>query len=299
MLRRHAVSPVGRDGRRPASLPRSQARRRASPHRFDWRCHARTDGTVGVNLVLPPSAIRVPTEDHLAVCLGTDVDVVSLSFGATAPYVERLHDAGARVIQTVSSAAEAAGAGVDAAALALGADGAWLGTRFLAAEGADVAPVYREEVLEAAETDTLRAQVFDGDWPGTYHRTLRNSTVERWEAVGRPPPGERPGEGEVVGRRPDGRSLGWRWLRSHSLLAVPFGEAGRRPPGRGDHPLACRASACGTASLLGGRMVVTRDGLSTWSRGTRWSRPPAGCPRGPADALGSDLPPPAGGPAST
>src|SRR5262249_57315938 len=32
------------------------------------------------------------------------------------------------------------------------------------------------------------------------HRALRNRTVEAWEAAGRPPTGERPGEGEVIGR---------------------------------------------------------------------------------------------------
>jgi hypothetical protein len=30
------------------------------------------------------------------------------------------------------------------------------------------------------------------------HRALRNSTVRAWEAAGRPPPGHRPGEGEVI-----------------------------------------------------------------------------------------------------
>lgn len=216
----------------------------------------RTDGAVGANLVLHPGAIRTPTEEHLAACLEAGVEIVSLSFGDAAPYVERIHDAGARVLQTVCSAGEAreaAAAGVDAvvsqgweagghvqsevatmplvprvadavdvpvvaaggiadgrgiaAALALGADGAWLGTRFLAAEEADVAPVYRGKVIDAEETDTVYSELFDGGWPGSHHRTLRNSTVERWEAAGRPAPGSRPGEGEVVGTRPDGRPV--------------------------------------------------------------------------------------------
>ena len=33
---------------------------------------------------------------------------------------------------------------------------------------------------------------------------LRNSTFTRWEAAGRPPPGARPGEGDVVLRTPGG-----------------------------------------------------------------------------------------------
>jgi nitronate monooxygenase len=94
-----------------------------------------------------------------------------------------------------------------AAALALGADGAWLGTRFLAATEAGVADRYREEVLAAAETDTIYSELFDGGWPGTPHRTLRNSTVERWEAAGCPPPGDRPGEGDRIGAYPWDRPI--------------------------------------------------------------------------------------------
>src|SRR5581483_4041088 len=32
------------------------------------------------------------------------------------------------------------------------------------------------------------------------HRVLRNSTVRNWEAAGRPPSGQRPGEGEIVAK---------------------------------------------------------------------------------------------------
>ncbi|HEY3040594.1 MAG TPA: hypothetical protein VGJ66_17785 [Pyrinomonadaceae bacterium] len=38
------------------------------------------------------------------------------------------------------------------------------------------------------------------------HRTLGNSTVEEWEAAGRPPHGRRPGEGEVIANFADGRA---------------------------------------------------------------------------------------------
>lgn len=84
-----------------------------------------------------------------------------------------------------------------AAALALGAAGAWIGTRFLASEEAAIHPVYREHLLAADETQTLYTEVFDGGWPNAPHRVLRNSTVALWEAAGRPATG-RPGEGEVV-----------------------------------------------------------------------------------------------------
>lgn len=94
-----------------------------------------------------------------------------------------------------------------AAALALGADGVWLGTRFVATEEAAVADAYRDRVAGAEETDTVRTELFDVGWPAQPHRVLRNSTVENWEAAGRPPSGERPGEGEAVGAYPWGTDI--------------------------------------------------------------------------------------------
>jgi nitronate monooxygenase len=91
-----------------------------------------------------------------------------------------------------------------AAVLALGASGAWIGTRFLAARESSIHDDYRQRVLEAAETDTYYGDLFDGGWPAAPHRVLRNSTVEAWEAAGRPAPGERPGEEDDVAARGDG-----------------------------------------------------------------------------------------------
>jgi len=86
-----------------------------------------------------------------------------------------------------------------AAALALGASGAWIGTRFLASNEVTIHPRYRERILQATEDDTVYLEeLFDIDWPKAPHRVLRNSTVDAWEAAGRPATGERPGEGEVV-----------------------------------------------------------------------------------------------------
>lgn len=91
-----------------------------------------------------------------------------------------------------------------AAALALGADGVWAGTRFLLAEETPIHPVYRKLLLAAGETGTVYSSTFDGGWPDAPHRTLRNSTLAAWELAGAPAPGSRPGEGDVVARRGDG-----------------------------------------------------------------------------------------------
>jgi NAD(P)H-dependent flavin oxidoreductase YrpB (nitropropane dioxygenase family) len=85
-----------------------------------------------------------------------------------------------------------------AAALALGASGAWIGTRFLASEEAAIHSDYRRRLIEAEETSTWYGDLFDVGWRNAPHRVLRNSTVEAWEAAGRP--SERPGEGEVLAK---------------------------------------------------------------------------------------------------
>lgn len=123
---------------------------------------------------------------------------------ATLALVPRVADA--VDVPIIAAGGIADGRGI-AAVLALGADGAWLGTRFLAAEEAAIDRRYREKVLAAEETSTVMSELFDGGWPSAPHRTLRNSTVEQWEAAGSPAPGNRPNEGEVIGTTPDGRSI--------------------------------------------------------------------------------------------
>jgi nitronate monooxygenase len=204
----------------------------------------------GGNLVLAWDQHR-----RLDRALGAGLRIVSLTWGDPAPYVETIHDAGALVMHTVSSAEEArraVGCGVDvivaqgweagghvwgtiatlplvpavvdavapvpviaaggigdargvAAVLALGAQAAWLGTRFLLAEEAPVHEDYRRRLIAAAETDAhWYADLYDVGWPDAPHRAIRNSTARTWEAAGRPPPGHRPGEGEEIARRAQG-----------------------------------------------------------------------------------------------
>ena len=94
-----------------------------------------------------------------------------------------------------------------AAVLALGAAGAWVGTRFLAASEAAIHPDYRRRVLAAGEADTFHGTLFDRGWPDAPHRALRNSTIEVWERAGRPASGSRPGEDDEPASRPDGAAI--------------------------------------------------------------------------------------------
>jgi len=116
---------------------------------------------------------------------------------ATMPLIPAVVDA-VQPIPVVAAGGIADGRGL-AAALALGASGAWIGTRFLASNEVAIHPHYRERLLRATEDDTVYLEeLFDIGWPKAPHRVLRNSTVTAWEAAGRPATGKRPGEGQVV-----------------------------------------------------------------------------------------------------
>jgi NAD(P)H-dependent flavin oxidoreductase YrpB (nitropropane dioxygenase family) len=86
-----------------------------------------------------------------------------------------------------------------AAVLALGAQAAWIGTRFVSATEADAHPFYRERLLAANAEDTVYSTLFDGGWKDAPGRVLRTAAVAAWEDAGRPASGARPGEGEIVG----------------------------------------------------------------------------------------------------
>ena len=120
---------------------------------------------------------------------------------ATMPLVPAIVDA---VSPTPVVAAGGIGDGRGlAAVLALGASGAWIGTRFLASHEAAIHPRYQQLLLRATETDTVYLNdLFDVRWPNAPHRTLRNKTIDAWEAAGRPASGQRPGEGEVIATSP-------------------------------------------------------------------------------------------------
>ena len=95
-----------------------------------------------------------------------------------------------------------------AAVLALGAQAAWLGTRFLLAEEMPIHEDYRRRLIAAAETDPQwYPDLYDVGWPDSPHRALRNSTAAAWEAAGRPPDSQRPGAGEVIAHFASGEAI--------------------------------------------------------------------------------------------
>lgn len=90
-----------------------------------------------------------------------------------------------RVVDSVAPIPVVAAGGIaDArgfvAALALGAQGAVIGTRLIATPEAYAHPVYKQKVLDANEDQTVRTTLFGFGWPNAPHRTLRTPFVEHW-----------------------------------------------------------------------------------------------------------------------
>jgi nitronate monooxygenase len=125
---------------------------------------------------------------------------------ATLPLVPAVVDAVAPVpVIAAGGIGDARGV---AAVLALGPQAAWLGTRFLLAEEMPIHEDYRRRLLAASETDPdWYPNLYEVGWPDSPHRALRNSTSKAWETAGRPPPGQRPGEGDVIAHFASGESI--------------------------------------------------------------------------------------------
>ena len=125
---------------------------------------------------------------------------------ATLPLVPAVVDAVAPVpVIAAGGIGDARGV---AAVLALGAQAAWLGTRFLLAEEMPIHEDYRRRLIAAAETDPqLYPNLYDVGWPDSPHRALRNSTARAWEAAGRPPDSQRPGAGDVIAHFASGEGI--------------------------------------------------------------------------------------------
>ena len=127
---------------------------------------------------------------HVLVAQGWEAGGHVYSGVSTMALLPRVVDS-AQNVPVVAAGGIADGRGI-AAALALGASGVWLGTRFLASEEARTHKVYREQLLAASETQTAYVSLFDGGWENAPHRVIRNSTIVNSERAGKPPHGSRP-----------------------------------------------------------------------------------------------------------
>ena len=125
---------------------------------------------------------------------------------ATLPLVPAVVDAVAPVpVIAAGGIGDARGV---AAVLALGAQAALLGTRFLLAEEMPIHDEYRRRLMAATETDAeWYPNLYEVGWPDASHRAIHNSTAEMWEAAGRPALGSRPREGEVLAHFASGEAI--------------------------------------------------------------------------------------------
>jgi enoyl-[acyl-carrier protein] reductase II len=96
---------------------------------------------------------------------------------ATMPLVPMIVDAVGEHIPVVAAGGIFDGRGL-AAALALGADGVWVGTRFIATPEARALPGFRERILASAEDGTVISRAYSGK----PMRVLQNEKTKRYDA---------------------------------------------------------------------------------------------------------------------
>ncbi len=95
---------------------------------------------------------------------------------ATMPLVPQIVDAVGDRVPVVAAGGIYDGRGL-AASLALGADGVWIGTRFIATPEARATPGYKEALVDTAEDGTVVSRAFTGKTL----RAVRNKTTQYYE----------------------------------------------------------------------------------------------------------------------
>jgi enoyl-[acyl-carrier protein] reductase II len=96
---------------------------------------------------------------------------------ATMPLVPQIVDAVGARVPVAAAGGIFDGRGL-AAALGLGADGVWVGTRFIATPEARSAPGYKDTLLRTGEDGTVISRAFSGK----PMRVVRNDTTKHYEA---------------------------------------------------------------------------------------------------------------------
>ena len=84
-----------------------------------------------------------------------------------------------------------------AAALVLGADAVWCGSRFLASQEAEAHDAYKARVLSADVGDTAILSIYGPEWPGQAMRAIVNDGARM--ALGREPEAIDDASGQIIG----------------------------------------------------------------------------------------------------
>jgi len=136
-------------------------------------CHAR-----GVKVI---SMVGSAKHAKSAIKAGTDVVVVQGTEGGGHTGDVGLITLLAEVLEFATVPVVAAGGIVNgsqiAGVLTQGAQGVWVGTRFIGSQEASVGANYKQSIVDAGYDQTIRSLLFDG----LYVRQLRNRFTEVWE----------------------------------------------------------------------------------------------------------------------
>ena len=121
---------------------------------------------------------------------------------STTPLAHVLAETVAIAGDTPVIAAGGLAAGADVArVMKAGAQGAMLGTRFVASVESMAHDAYKQALVAASASDIVNTYCFDIGWPYAASGVLRNTTFSAWEAAGSPQAPHRPGEGDITFRR--------------------------------------------------------------------------------------------------
>ena len=134
---------------------------------------------------------------------GTEAGGHNRSTGSVLALVPAVVDAIAPV-PVLAAGGIADGRGV-VAALALGAEAVWVGTRLVASQEAYAHDAYKQRIVQADASDTVRTTIFGPEWPHQAMRVIRNRVVNAWstreqEVVYPPDPHEFIGHTILAGR---------------------------------------------------------------------------------------------------
>lgn len=142
-----------------------------------------------------PVAALVGTRDHALAQVRAGVDILVVAGGEAGGHCGEV--ATMVLVPEVAAAVEAVGANTPilaaggivtgrqmAAAMAMGAHGAWCGSVWLTTAEAETNPVVKEKMLAASARDTVRSK----SRTGKPSRQLRSPWTDAWEAEGAPKP---------------------------------------------------------------------------------------------------------------
>ena len=142
-----------------------------------------------------PVAALVGTRDHALAQVRAGVDILVVAGGEAGGHCGEV--ATMVLVPEVAAAVEAVGAPTPilaaggivtgrqmAAAMAMGAHGAWTGSVWLTTAEAETNPVVKEKMLVASSRDTVRSK----SRTGKPSRQLRSPWTDAWEAEGAPKP---------------------------------------------------------------------------------------------------------------